>query len=541
MQPVRTVRQLRIRAPDEAQARRGRLLLEDALRTASLPGQGGALVLVRWLRLPAFRACATPQSVAIVLEAHCRNLAPLAVSGRASDDVLEAANALRFHDVSHACRELTDRLLRGERPRAWCWSLAVKGYHAGMDRGDALRAIVLALADQPDAPAAIPRWLERVVEEGEALRLLAALTPDDATALLRAMPAGVSTDPDGSSSTRPAAAGVARMAASEEIRWGDALARAAMSLAAADARRRWFMAMAFLRPRFRLPQPTFADARPVESGPPAMPGRDEPRVGAAGGSAKSPSPTEGASGAAEGRVVADLPADVSRGPAGATGARRGVAVPGESAAVRVQGQGRPSRYGDDAQDALAVQKEAPRFDATVDRPGVCAGEPQRTLAGGLLFLVPLLEALGFPQWLAARAQTERAMLVARVLGGVLDRLRVAPDDPVRLLTLADAGTRLPATDRPGPPLEAGSREVVDREPGMWLIECRRRLRRDAGIGLASLVLRRSLVTITPTHVDLWFPLDAVDIRIRRAGLDVDPGWVPWLGRVVLFHYGDPMP
>jgi hypothetical protein len=133
------------------------------------------------------------------------------------------------------------------------------------------------------------------------------------------------------------------------------------------------------------------------------------------------------------------------------------------------------------------------------------------------------------------------MLVARVLGGVLDRLRVAPDDPVRLLTLADAGTRLPATDRPGPPLEAGSREVVDREPGMWLIECRRWLRRDAGIGLASLVLRRSLVTITPTHVDLWFPLDAVDIRIRRAGLDVDPGWVPWLGRVVLFHYGDPMP
>ena len=33
-----------------------------------------------------------------------------------------------------------------------------------------------------------------------------------------------------------------------------------------------------------------------------------------------------------------------------------------------------------------------------------------------------------------------------------------------------------------------------------------------------------------------FDLTRVDIRIRRAGLDIDPGWVPWLARVVLFHY-----
>jgi hypothetical protein len=28
----------------------------------------------------------------------------------------------------------------------------------------------------------------------------------------------------------------------------------------------------------------------------------------------------------------------------------------------------------------------------------------------------------------------------------------------------------------------------------------------------------------------------VDIEVRRAGLDLDPGWVPWLGRVVTFGY-----
>jgi hypothetical protein len=31
------------------------------------------------------------------------------------------------------------------------------------------------------------------------------------------------------------------------------------------------------------------------------------------------------------------------------------------------------------------------------------------------------------------------------------------------------------------------------------------------------------------------------MRIRRAGLDIDPGWVPWLGRVVSFHYRETEP
>jgi len=30
--------------------------------------------------------------------------------------------------------------------------------------------------------------------------------------------------------------------------------------------------------------------------------------------------------------------------------------------------------------------------------------------------------------------------------------------------------------------------------------------------------------------------ERVDIDIRRVGLDIDPGWVPWLGRTVTFHY-----
>jgi len=28
----------------------------------------------------------------------------------------------------------------------------------------------------------------------------------------------------------------------------------------------------------------------------------------------------------------------------------------------------------------------------------------------------------------------------------------------------------------------------------------------------------------------------IELRLRRAGLDFDAGWVPWLGRVVAYHY-----
>jgi hypothetical protein len=39
-----------------------------------------------------------------------------------------------------------------------------------------------------------------------------------------------------------------------------------------------------------------------------------------------------------------------------------------------------------------------------------------------------------------------------------------------------------------------------------------------------------------THLDIDLLTQRVDIDMRRMGLDIDPGWVPWLGRIVTFHY-----
>ncbi len=146
----RRVRHLGIRAPDAAGARRAGLLIEDALRTASLPGDGGELLLVRRLRLPAFGAQASPQQVALGLEAACR--ATAAVAGAESDDArLARASAVRFADALEAHLALTTQLLGGRPARAWCWALAVPGYRPEEGVRAGLRRVALSLARREEA------------------------------------------------------------------------------------------------------------------------------------------------------------------------------------------------------------------------------------------------------------------------------------------------------------------------------------------------------------------------------------------------------
>lgn len=45
----------------------------------------------------------------------------------------------------------------------------------------------------------------------------------------------------------------------------------------------------------------------------------------------------------------------------------------------------------------------------------------------------------------------------------------------------------------------------------------------------------------PTHLDFERPLAGVQLAVRRAGLDLDPGWLPWLGRVIAIRYVEPWP
>jgi hypothetical protein len=55
--------------------------------------------------------------------------------------------------------------------------------------------------------------------------------------------------------------------------------------------------------------------------------------------------------------------------------------------------------------------------------------------------------------------------------------------------------------------------------------------------LAEILLHHhARVTITPTHLDVFFSLAQHPIEIRLSGLDRNPGWVPAAGRFIAFHY-----
>jgi len=144
-----------------------------------------------------------------------------------------------------------------------------------------------------------------------------------------------------------------------------------------------------------------------------------------------------------------------------------------------------------------------------------------TSRAGLFFLIPAMHHLGMPQWLDENPHLAQWSVPFFVLRALAHRLQTLPVDP----SLAALG-ELPE-DAP-PEIDAAVRD--------WIRRLRRFSRITARIGLHSLICRPGRIVFTETHIDVLFRLDRADIRIRRAGLDIDPGWAPWLARVVHFHY-----
>ena len=185
---------------------------------------------------------------------------------------------------------------------------------------------------------------------------------------------------------------------------------------------------------------------------------------------------------------------------------------------------RSSVSGDHAhRDLAATGPGVPAAAADEPAPtetGLPPAYPDRapTMAGGLFFLLPLLARGGLVEWLVHHPAAAAAGLPWRILHLALRHARTPDNDPL--------AARLPV---PAPTLRAGF---------AWrrLLEAQRTSRRLTRVPLCALIARPALVSLTGTHIDVFFRATEADVRIRRAGLDLDPGWVPWLRRVVSFHF-----
>jgi hypothetical protein len=217
----------------------------------------------------------------------------------------------------------------------------------------------------------------------------------------------------------------------------------------------------------------------------------------------------------------------------------------ESVATNRTSQASATAIGDVSRIELAAN-----VDHVVDRPAAQVWLAP-TQCGGLLFLLPVLQGLGLLQW--CDDDQVSAAIARRILAAAMTRLRVPADDVAWGITQSpvdspivtasapaiwsDTALRAPASNchiELRQALMAASN--VDQQAQIWLTAVRRWLRRRLGIGLASLVLRPARLGHTATHLDMHFYVNDVDMRVRRLGLDIDPGWLPWFGQVVTYHY-----
>jgi hypothetical protein len=168
-----------------------------------------------------------------------------------------------------------------------------------------------------------------------------------------------------------------------------------------------------------------------------------------------------------------------------------------------------------------------------------------TDAAGLFFLLNALSGLGIAETLARDPVVAEQGLVAHIMrrlalhAGVetldpawhwinLTLSQIPPGDP----RFSPASQMFPANLllRPG--------KLVDMQylARAWCVATRRWCWHAGGITVRDVVKRRGLLSLNRTDLDVTLPLGSADLRIRRVGLDIDLGWLPWFGKVVRFHY-----
>ncbi|HTU67549.1 MAG TPA: hypothetical protein VMF52_16485 [Steroidobacteraceae bacterium] len=192
--------------------------------------------------------------------------------------------------------------------------------------------------------------------------------------------------------------------------------------------------------------------------------------------------------------------------------------PGQAAEPHAAGHAPTTAIADrDSGPIVAVRDEVPVPEPTNYKLPPWFAGARETSHAGLFLLLNAWRATGADDWLCGGDEARRDAWL---------------DDWARRLALPVDDAQRAAWSTPSASPDAAELAELAR----FRRETRRWLRTAARIGAASLVNRAGAVAMTRTHLDVIFPMNAVDLRVRRAGLDSDPGWVPWLGRIVAFHF-----
>lgn len=147
--------------------------------------------------------------------------------------------------------------------------------------------------------------------------------------------------------------------------------------------------------------------------------------------------------------------------------------------------------------------------------------------GGALFWLGRLPASGALSWLAEQPELP-ADALPMLLRALAEVLGVPADEAVRR---AFCGGEVPAGEMPPMLVEYAAR-LADSWTA-WLAEAAPEL---AIPRLQTVCRRRGRIRCEPGWIELALPLDSVDTSTRRLGLDLNPGWLPWLACVLRIRY-----
>ena len=481
----------------------------DALRCASVPGAPDRVLLVRRLDLGRLPTGLSSQRLAMLIEQRLVALGGTWVHG--DDDRAATSEAVVFASRLQAAQAAVRRRALGHSLTAWHWRLALPGLRTDASDQTFLHSVVAVLAREPVASVSLPALVADVVAAGHAPWLIRCMPEETAAQLVSVCGA------------KHHMTHIQRQqgtsAPSQAIRY-------AWRSLAGRPHQTWIPVAwsAWLHAVLRAAQwvPESVPQEMVRSHQARQapdqgvgPGLGAESLGLSGGQVHFTP--------AESLEVMPLaaPHDSDVGPS----LNHAVVEPAhfEDASTLVE----------QAFAALYEPESGSPFDSA--RP---------TRAGGLLLLINLLDHLGFAEW---QSRHPEAPLCGLILSKALQRLDVSPDDPAWGLA---ASLPCPSTpwvchwqippvwgdDRIGVSCDAAKAHTAEAMASLWLTACRRYLRRVVHIGLFSCVCRTAQLRWSATHLDTFFDLRATDLRVRRSALDLDPGWLPWLGRVVSFHY-----
>ncbi len=567
----RHVRRSRLRLPDRSARPRVEFALSEALRLVTLPGEEqGRVYYFRSVRVTDVPA---DGNRAIWLARLQQALTESAQRAAHGGDRRSTGNDVVFFD-SHeeALETLLGRALRREATTEWFWPL-VSGCRAGVGRGELVVRVVERLRELPASWSRVAHVVFAQTDEGIPIELISILPVATAAAWLREFGDGSVDDGFVAGVMLPDVA-------------ARSLGRAVRRFGREDPRTLWLASLAVLRvsPALfggaaviararatlrRIEATQMADANsiglvlPAGSERPLIAFDDDARTPRTDPSTEAQDIKAAGTRTVDGKTVDGKTVD-GKTVDGKTvdgktvdgktvdGKTVDEVSPHRSPGNRVSGKrsephGAVRSTASDSQSTsrAAAEEGHSEVEQSVtqgERP--CLGAPSN--AAGLYFLLNALTHLGFADAAAADQRIVEARLAPRILLRLSQHAAAEAIDPIlnwldaeifasneAFAEFAPQAAAWPSFLGPPPRRSLDTNDIVRA----WELAVRRWCWRVGRLKVRDIVDRNGRVLSTRTDIDVSLPLERADVRIRRIGLDLDLGWIPWFGCIVRFHYG----